>query len=107
MGNPMIVHERSMNGCKVSEKGSEGAQYHENHIGIRRGPRTRDTCDFELEKVNTRSARWRGMSLLYRSADCRAQDSSRKASKTLANDAHRKEANDASVHWHSFLRPTF
>ncbi|XP_043580238.1 uncharacterized protein LOC122566686 isoform X6 [Bombus pyrosoma] len=69
MGNPMIVHERSVSGCKVSEKGSEGAQYHENHIGIRRGPRTRDTCDFELEKVNTRSARWRGMSLLYRCAD--------------------------------------
>ncbi|XP_073967961.1 uncharacterized protein isoform X2 [Bombus fervidus] len=69
MGNPMIVHERSASGCKVSEKGSEGAQYHENHIGIRRGPRTRDTCDFELEKVNTRSARWRGMSLLYRCAD--------------------------------------
>ena len=54
---------------QISEKGSEGAQYHENHIGIRRGPRTRDTCDFELEKVNTRSARWRGMSLLYRCAD--------------------------------------
>ncbi|XP_043580233.1 uncharacterized protein LOC122566686 isoform X1 [Bombus pyrosoma] len=74
MGNPMIVHERSVSGCKVSEKGSEGAQYHENHIGIRRGPRTRDTCDFELEKVNTRSARWRGMSLLYRCADSTRAD---------------------------------
>ena len=37
----------------------------ENHIGIPKAPRTRDTCDFDLEKVNTRSARWRGMSLLY------------------------------------------
>lgn len=45
----------------------------ENHIRIPKGPRMRDTCDFELEKVNTRSARWRGMSLLHRWAVLRAQ----------------------------------
>ncbi|XP_076629153.1 uncharacterized protein LOC143345676 [Colletes latitarsis] len=56
----------AINNCNGYEARRLAGAVSRNCIGILEGSRTRDTCDFGLEKVNTRSTRWRETPSVHR-----------------------------------------